>query len=83
MRAALAAPIIMKTSNTKKLTLDVQTVRVLQDETLDQIAGGRRMGIVSTDSPSGCRPCNPRSRPRPRPVPGPLPPWGRGTIIVD
>ena len=44
----------MKTTTTKKLSLDLETVRTLTGAALENIVGGRAHGIVSTDTPSGC-----------------------------
>ncbi len=50
----------MKTIGTKKLNLDLQTVRTLTAE-LDTVVGGRGFGIVSTDTPSVCFACTTRN----------------------
>ena len=47
----------MKTNSNKKLTLDLETVRTLTDETMARIIGGQKMPIVSTDTPSVCFDC--------------------------
>src|SRR5262249_46514464 len=47
----------MKTISTKKLNLDLQTIRSLTGDTLSNVIGGQRQNIVSTDTPSACFAC--------------------------
>lgn len=56
---------IMKTISTKKLSLNLQTLRTLSGDALDLAVGGQAQGIISTDTPSVCFACRPRP---PRPV---------------
>lgn len=56
----------MKTKSIKKLSLDIQTVRPLDGAALDNIVGGVRQGIISTDTPSNCFKCHHRRPHRPR-----------------
>jgi len=47
----------------KSLRLSVETLRTLTANDTAGVIGGRRQGIVSTDTPSGCFACPERPRP--------------------